>query len=290
MSTIIENDFIRVRIRSKGAELYSVFNKKTALEYMWSGDPFHWAKTSPVLFPVVGALKANSYHYDNKEFILPRHGFARDHLFELESQSWERVSFILRDNEDTRNQFPFPFLLRIVYQLNNALLTVSYEVINKGDAIMYFSLGAHPAFKVPLLEESSYEDYYLEFNSTEEAPCFRLSPEGLIKNETYSVLHQVSKLPLKKSLFYQDALVFKNLKSDCISLKSIRHSHGLDFSFAGFPYFGLWAAKDADFICLEPWSGIADRVDHNQQLMDKEGIQELKPGLMWSRNWSIKSY
>ena len=51
--------------------------------------------------------------------------------------------------------------------------------------------------------------------------------------------------------------------------------HGLKFNFKDFPYFGIWAAKNANFVCLEPWCGIADSESHNQELAEKEGINKL---------------
>jgi len=80
------------------------------------------------------------------------------------------------------------------------------------------------------------------------------------------------------------------LKSDKISLKSKTHSHGLDFGFEGFPFMGIWGAKDADFVCIEPWCGIADSVNHNQQLISKEGIEKLLPDSAWSRAWKVQFY
>lgn len=290
MCVTLENHALKVSIHKKGAELFSVFNKKTALEYMWSGDPAFWSKTSPVLFPIVGALKDGSYSFKDKNYAMSRHGFARDRTFELESQTIDTATFLLESSLETLAFYPFSFSLRIIYQISDYTVTVTYEVINEGAMPMHFSLGAHPAFKIPLTEGTNYEDYFLEFNSTESAQCWKISPEGLMMNESYSLLHNTTRLALKKEMFHNDALVFKNMKSDCISLKSTKHNHGLDFFFAGFPYFGLWAAKDADFICLEPWCGIADAVYHDKQLENKEGMQKISRGQKWSRNWSIKSY
>lgn len=290
MGVVLENHVLKIGVHEKGAELFSVFNKKTKLEYMWSGDPSFWGKTSPVLFPIIGTLINDSFSYQNKNYSLSRHGFARDKVFEVESKTIDQVTFRIESNLDTLSKFPFSFSLRIIYQIRDASLTVTYEVCNEGNNPMYFSLGAHPAFKVPLEEGSAYEDHFLEFNTTEMAPAWMISPQGLIKNETVPVLSNTTRLPLKKELFYRDALVFKNLKSDSITIKSNRHNHGLDFAFAGFPFFGIWAAKDADFVCLEPWCGIADGVDHNQKIEEKEGIQRLEAGKSWSRNWSIKTY
>jgi galactose mutarotase-like enzyme len=290
MSVVLENHILKVSIHEKGAELFSVFNKKTNLEYMWSGDAAFWGKTSPVLFPIVGTLKKDAFLYNGKSYSLPRHGFARDKVFEIESRTIDQVAFRIESGLETLSKFPFSFSLRIVYQIKDNLLTVSYDVVNEGSQAMYFSLGAHPAFKVPLVDGTQYDDYFLEFNSTENALAWAISPEGLIATETIPVLKNTTRLSLKKELFYKDALVFKNLRSDSIAIKSGRHSHGLDFAFAGFPFFGIWAAKDADFVCLEPWCGIADSVSHNQSLTEKEGIQHLDAGKSWSRNWSIKCF
>src|SRR6478735_7748476 len=95
MDYLIENDFLSVKIRSKGAELFSIVNKQPDLQYMWGADPKFWAKSSPVLFPIVGTLKENSYRYQNKSYTLSRHGFARDEEFQMENQQKDSIVFLL---------------------------------------------------------------------------------------------------------------------------------------------------------------------------------------------------
>ena len=158
---------------------------------------------------------------------------------------------------------------------------------NLGGEEMYFSIGGHPAFKVPLLNDTSYEDYYLEFNQKENSQRWRVSPDGLIDEGTIPVFSNDSVISLKKELFFQDALVFKDLVSDRVSLKCSKHSHGLDFDFTGYPYMGIWAAKNADFVCIEPWCGIADSVYADQQLKNKEGINKLGKVESFKREWNI---
>ena len=53
----LENEYLKIEINAKGAELNSIYNKKKDIEYMWSGDPAFWGKKSPVLFPIIGSLK-----------------------------------------------------------------------------------------------------------------------------------------------------------------------------------------------------------------------------------------
>jgi galactose mutarotase-like enzyme len=75
-----------------------------------------------------------------------------------------------------------------------------------------------------------------------------------------------------------------------MSIKSDKTSHGLTMDFEGFPYFGIWAAKDAPFVCLEPWCGIADTVLTNQNIVEKEGINILEAGSVFERTWSIEMF
>jgi galactose mutarotase-like enzyme len=284
---IIENNFLKVAIQEKGAELTSIFSKPSRLEYMWNGDPAFWPKHSPVLFPVVGALKNNTYFFQNRQYELPRHGFAREKAFSIREQSRDGITFSLSNDEETMLQYPFQFELNIYYLLTENMLTVSYEVKNTGSEDMYFSIGGHPAFKVPLLSDTSYEDYYLEFNKKENSQRWRVSPDGLIDDGTIPVFSSDSVIPLNKELFFEDALVFKDLVSDRVSLKCNKHSHGLDFDFPGFPYMGIWAAKNADFVCIEPWCGIADSVYTDQQLKNKEGINKLGKDETFRREWKV---
>lgn len=152
---------------------------------------------------------------------------------------------------------------------------------------MYFSVGGHPAFKLPITDKLAYNDYYLLFNKTENAGRWPISKDGLIEMESSPLLNNTNKLALTKELFYQDAIVFKNLKSDEVELRTDKDSAGFGFSFTGFPYLGIWAAKDAGFICIEPWCGIADSVNSNQDLRDKEGIIKLEPSGNFERTWTI---
>ena len=286
----LENELLKICVLGKGAELQSIFHKKNQLEYLWSGDPAFWAKKSPILFPIVGTLKNDRYFYNNKSYILGRHGFARDMDFETENQTTDSISLSLRSNEITLRQFPFRYELIIKYSIGHDILTVTYTVKNIDDGDMYFSIGAHPAFKVPLVEGTVYSDYYLKFEKDEFLPRWPISPLGLIEKNPIPLLQNSRILSLQKELFYKDALVFKHPSSSMLSLRSDKIQQGLNFSFPGFPYLGIWAAKNADFVCIEPWCGIADLVDSDQQIINKEGIIKLAAGEIFERQWAAGFY
>jgi galactose mutarotase-like enzyme len=286
----IENDFLTITFNSKGAELASIYHNQYAIEYLWNADPAFWGKHSPVLFPIVGALKENKYFIGINSYALSRHGFARDKDFIVTDHSQDRISFSLSDDEESLLIYPFRFRFSVIYQLQENILSVTYEVKNQSQTPMYFSVGGHPAFAVPVIEGSSYEDYYLEFNETETSARWPISKDGLIEKEPVPFFNSTDILRLKKELFMQDALVFKFLTSSKVSLKSDLTIHGWDFDFREFPYLGIWAAKQANFICIEPWCGIADSVDSDQQLINKEGINKLDISEKFQRSWSVAFY
>lgn len=290
MDIILQNDQLEITVKRKGAELCSVKSNETRLQYMWSGDASIWGKTSPILFPIVGTLKEDIFFYQGKKYSLPRHGFARDQEFEVTERSDDKVVFTLRSDAASLKRYPFNFQLHVRYVLNQSAVSVTYTVVNAGKDEMLFSLGAHPAFSVPLVNGIRYEDHFLLFNETETAGRWPINKAGLIMDEPSPLLVNTNKLELSKTLFDNDALVLKNLRSTKVSICSKVHSHGMDFHFDGFPYLGLWAAKNADFICIEPWCGIADGVNHDQQLEKKEGIEKLAAGDSWLRTWQASFF
>ncbi|MGX5816951.1 aldose 1-epimerase family protein [Chitinophaga lutea] len=282
----IANEFLQARLNEKGAELQSIYRKDNKLEYLWSGDPAFWGKKSPVLFPIVGGLRDNTYHYKGQTYQLGRHGFARDMVFDVAEQTAHSVSFSLRDDDSTLRQYPFPFSLRIRYALQDVSLFVQYSVQNLGDVPMYFSIGAHPAFRVPLTPDTTYEDYFLRFAEPENAPRWPLAASGLISDTPVPYLQHTQELPLRKEMFREDALVFKHLASTSLSIRSAKTPHGVEVHFPGFPYLGIWAARNADFVCIEPWYGIADHESATGNIIEKEGMLILGPDEVFQTQWS----
>ena len=286
----LSNHIMEVEISTQGAELTRVFSKKHHLDYLWNGNPEYWAKHSPVLFPIVGELKNHSYTYKGKTYEMGRHGFARDMPFSVSDKFEHSVTLSITNTSETEAMYPFPFRFSIQYTIDESRLYVIYKVENKGSDDMYFSIGGHPAFKVPLRENLAFEDYYLSFSQVENAERYPLSGDGLIETTPTPFFTNAEKLPLKRSLFYDDALVFKNIQSNSITLETDKDDHGLIFYFEDFSYLGIWTKKDADFICLEPWEGIADSVHATGDLTAKEGIVQLPSNQIFERQWSIELF
>lgn len=285
----IKNEHLSVSFSTKGAELQSIKGNDSQINYLWNGDQKFWGKFSPILFPIVGALKENVYEYQDKKYTLPRHGFARELDFEYTQLDETEITFKLSHSEETLKSYPFAFELGIHYQLKGASLTCTYQVFNPASKDLLFSIGGHPAFAAPLNNEGDYTDYYLQFDQDDSLTYSHIAA-NLLTNDTTTISLRDKILPLKHELFYDDALVFKAMKSNNIRLLNNKNYKGVNFRFENFPYFGIWAAKDADFVCLEPWCGIADSVNHNQKLEEKEGIVKLKAEQSWQRSWEISCF
>jgi galactose mutarotase-like enzyme len=276
---ILENDILKISVTSAGAELVEIIYKPTGINYLWSGDSTIWGRKAPVLFPIVGKVKNNQYTYKGKTYTLPQHGFARDKEFKVVEQKSNSIALSLTSDTSTLEVYPFQFELQITYQLEGAKLSTIYKVINKDSDEIYYSIGAHPGFTCPLYSNESYSDYRLVFNQKEQLS--RVLLQGGLRSKDYEsiVLTENQKtLPLTMDLFeVKDAIVVKNLKSDVIRLESKNHSHGLEFSFKNYPWFGIWS-KPGPFVCLEPWMGVADHIEATGELTEKEAIQKLASG------------
>ena len=286
----LRNDILEVDISAQGAELQSIYNKKTNLEYLWNADPQYWPKHSPVLFPVVGELKNGSYTYNGNAYQLGRHGFARDMQFTITDHTELSVTFTITDTPETLTVYPFPFSFSVQYTIDESRLYVVYTVQNTGDETMYFSVGGHPAFKLPLTDNTDFEDYYLAFSQFENAKRYPLSSNGLIETTPAEFFHTAERLPLKRSLFYEDAIVFKDFQSNSITVKNDNIPNGFTVYFEGFPFLGIWNKKDANFLCIEPWCGIADSTDASGDITEKEGINLLPPAGIFERQWSVELF
>ena len=109
MIITISNSQLSVTIDTLGAELLSLV--KNNKNFIWTVDETYWNKTSPVLFPIVGRLKNDSFTFNGNSYPLPRHGFARNMEFSFDKKSEHQVIFELNETEETKANYPFDFKL-----------------------------------------------------------------------------------------------------------------------------------------------------------------------------------
>ena len=288
MNYEIKNSFIKAKIKSFGAELNSLQKIDEDLEYIWQGDFKYWNRHSPILFPIVGRLKNDSYTYQNQKYNMSQHGFARDKEFEVIKNEVDFIEFRLKSDEKTLEIYPFAFELYLSYKLEKSKLIVSYKVINKSDDKMLFSIGAHPAFNWTLKEDEKKEDYFIEFEDLKQTKRYFLNDLGLLyKKEDLKIID--NKMPLNEKLFKNDALVFNDVNIKIITLKNSNNENFVKLNFKNFPYLGIWSKPSGSpFICIEPWFGIADDENSIQNFEEKKGLITLKKDEVFSCFYSIE--
>jgi galactose mutarotase-like enzyme len=220
---------------------------------------------------------------------MPKHGIVRhNENLQLEESTENSLLFSLTYSEETLKQYPFKFRFSIKFILEDKTLKVAHSVYNLDDKPMYFSLGGHPAFNAPLYKGEGYDDYYLEFDRKMDLKSYVLNEEGLISNSTKSILQNDNVINLHKNLFDEDALIFKNISSKSVALKSKKSGLVLTVDYRDFKDLGIWAKPGAPYVCIEPWLGMADLESTDQQLKNKEGIIEIMPSEEFNASYSIR--
>lgn len=279
MNTLLRSGTAEAVISSLGAELISFKRTDTETEYMWSGDAAYWTGRSPVLFPIIGAANQGEIKADGKAYKIANHGFARRSEFTLQEASDTQAVFRLSHSESTLALYPYKFNLFLTYILSGSTLEISYRVENTDDQEIFFQLGTHPAFNCPIDGEGSFADYYLEFGQQERLERLFLNKTGqLINGKSDPMLGDGNILPLNHEMFEHDALVFKNVSSQSVALKSRLSAKSVNVAYHNFPDLGIWQPKNAPFLCIEPWHGVADSEDFTGEIRDKAGVISLPPG------------
>ncbi len=281
MNTItISNEYLTVEISPMGAELQSI--RKGGKEYLWNGDPAVWSGRAPLLFPICGALKDDKFIFEGKKYTLPRHGFARYSQFEAELKESDKAVFLLRSSAETLKSYPFEFELRVSYTLDKSKINIEYAVKNLSSGDMYFSIGSHEAYACP----EGIEEYSVIFDKAENLISNRLDG-GLIAGKTIDLGTDTCELPLKCEYFEEDSLNFLNLNSRRVVLKNRNTGAEIEVQFEGADYFLIWQKPGANYICLEPWCGIADFTDSDFDITNKRGIIKLPSNDIFIKKHSI---
>jgi galactose mutarotase-like enzyme len=277
VNKILRNTLSVVEIKSIGAEVISFKRLDTDCEYIWNGDAQYWTGHSPVLFPIVCAVNNGEIKVEGNNYKLNNHGFVRHDEFELIEESETRVVYRHTYNDATLAIYPFKFNLYITYTLIDNTLEVNYKVDNVDEQDIFFQLGTHPAFNCPLDQHGQFHDYYLEFELEETLERLFMNKSNLlISGKSEVILQEHNILPLTHEMFDEGALVFRNVKSQKVSLKSKLSAKSVVLTYGNFPYMGVWQPKNAPFVCIEPWHGIADEDTFRGEIQDKEKIIRLK--------------
>lgn len=276
MESILKNQTMSVKISSTGAEAVEIRRLDLDCSYLWDGDAKFWSSHSPVLFPMVCAAMNGEIKVDNKKYALMNHGYARKTEFELLELGETTAVYRLKADEKSLTMYPFKFQLTIQYSLVENSLEIDYQVKNVDNQVICFQIGTHPGFNCPLDKDLAFEDYYLEFSQPETLERHYMNGANVLINDRTTLLGEnVSQLPMTRSLFADGALVFPHVNSRRVVLKSDRSQRAVAVSYQNMNQLGIWQAKDAPFVCIEPWHGLADVDGYTGEFKDREAVIQL---------------
>ena len=283
MITTLKNENITIQVKSLGGELTSLKKNDSEYEYIWTGDSKYWSGQAPVLFPIIGSLSGGTTEIQGKTYSMGNHGFARREEFQLIEQKKDRLVYSLKYNEKTLAMYPYKFQLQIIYTLEKSSVKISYKVINLDEKTIYFQLGTHPGFNCPMKNNLDFSDYFLEFDQVETAKRYYCDANNLlIENREELSIKDSKKLCLNHKMFYEGAHFLRDIKSKNIVLKTEKDSKFIKVSRENFPYLGIWQPKDAPFLCIEPWHGLAEPAGFSEDFSKKELIISLEKGQVHS--------
>ncbi len=289
MMHTIKNEFLTVTAAEKGAELQSI-RGADGTQYLWQGDAKYWSDRALNIFPYVARLTEGSYYLDGQLHHMDIHGIAPYRDFRLVSNDGSRMVLELRADEATHACYPREFVFRVIYALQDNRLDVIYEVGNRDEKAMYFGLGGHPGFCVPLAAEKRFEDYRLRFTN----PC---TPRRIGFSETCFVtgesepfcLEGGRDIPLRHDLFDNDAIVLADMDRQ-ITLETDGDDHRVTVTFPQMDYLGLWhwPRTDAPYVCIEPWCSLPSSQGHIAVFEEQADLIALESGGTYTNRWTIQ--
>ncbi len=282
----IENESFTAVIATQGAELRSLKNKQSQAETIWQADPAVWACSAPVLFPIVGSLIDGKTKIDQTTYSIPKHGILRGRDSELIEQGADYAIFRFSANAEIKELYPYSFTLDVTFRLQENELVVSYAISNSGDEEMICSLGSHPAFALDL-KNNALTDYFIEFSEAESLDLYGVT-EGIFHKKDEQYLKNESQIPLTESLFNDDALMFRNIRSSTIRIKRPAAESSIEIDTHGTPHLGIWSKPGAAYVCIEPWHSCGDTADSDGLFENKPDMQRLKKGETYETGYTIR--
>lgn len=285
----IKNDKIEVSVEDLGAQMRSIKDAE-GKEYLWQGDEKYWNGSAPNLFPYIARLTEGKYTLRGKSYEMPKHGFLRNSVLKLKEKTQTKMVFSLTDSEETYKMYPYHFEIKVKYELFENEFKVSYCVSNKDKKVMYFGVGGHPGFQVPVEKELSFEDYFIEFaKGTDMKRVGMLEDCFVTGNDEAFPLDENRRLSLHHNLFDNDAIILKDAPSKVV-LASEKGSARIEMETSNLGYLGIWhkPASDAPYVCIEPWSSLPARKDIIEDLEKQDNLVSLKPNGYYTGFFKVK--
>lgn len=283
----VRNEYLTVSASLMGAELMSIQDAH-GTEYLWQGDSRYWSDRAPNIFPYVGRLTQGSYLLDDQRYQMNIHGIAPYRRFVLAEKTETKMVFTLTADDEIRRQYPREFAFSVIYSLEGKTLSVCFRVENRDEKSMYFGLGGHPGFNVPLVPGKTFEDYRLRFSPDCSPRRVLFTDDCFVSGQTAPFpLENGSTLPLRHQMFDDDAIVLTEV-SHQVTLEADGCA-GITVTYPQMDYIGFWhwPKTDAPYICIEPWCSLPASHGKTAVLEEQADLIRLAPGNLYENTWTI---
>lgn len=289
MQTTISSGILTATIDTFGAELHSI-KDSNGMEYLWQADEKVWKRHAPVLFPFICNTASKKYTVNGKEYALANHGFARDNEFKLVSAEKDSAIFIFEANEETLKIYPYKFELFINYKLEGNKLEVIYTVHNTNESDIFFFIGGHPAFRCPMTDDESYNDYRVVYEKAETIIQQREDGSKAVIADNTSVVS------VSHELFAHDVFMKDKPSSSWVALESKNNERKVKLHYDNKGCIAVWSSYFADaekteaakFVCLEPWSSTPVYCNDTEELTKMSGAIKLPAGEKYNFSYTIE--
>ncbi len=280
MDIRLTNEQIFLDVSSAGAEMQSL-RDSSGRSYLWDGSEY-WKRHAPYLFPIVGGLKFGETMIGGQIYKMGQHGFARDMEWTCTQSDETSATLVLTANDDTLARYPYPFKLKVRYELVGFAVQITIIVENTGETEMPFCFGTHPSFRCPFDRSGSqFTDYEVRF-AEDEIPTQPVLNENKLLDRVnrQSFTADPRTIKLDYNVFEKiDTIIFDEIHSDKVRLVDTKTGKYLELRYQGFHQMGIWTPKaGAPFVCIEPWNGTADTADTDGLYLRKVGLRLLAPG------------
>lgn len=260
------------------------------IELLYRGMDFcaqeGWGGKAPMLWPATGrnsnpaAPRGLGWWWNGQDYPMPIHGFARDLPWQVVSHDAGVVVLELRQSEQTRANYPFDFVVRVEFRLENASLLISHQIeaAPENVAAMPFSIGNHITFRQPLspggtMAVSTPATRRLILD-TSGRPAEALDSEPLVGMPLSAFADEVA-VPLAG---YPGAPWLELTDSGGLTIR-IEHAASAPAD-ADTVMFNLWGNRTRGFFSPEPWFG------RQNSLVDDLGLVRLQPGETFE--WQVR--
>ena len=290
MIVTVSDNKLSVSANTNGATLTSVKRLRDKREFLWQGSEDSWTEQDVVIFPFVARQKDGWYSIDGKRYDMPLHGVCRHADFTEQRVSDSETVLINRYNESTLEKYPFRYEYSVRFKVEGGALEVTHTAKNVDDKLMYFMMGAHPAFNVCATEKDGKIDTganYIDFLKPISPNYLTLEEKGHFITGT-APFGTITKLSAGKDVMVKyKTVMLTDVGTDKLALR-LADGESVYFDFGEVDVLAFWSIEESGaYICIEPWHGAPDRLDPVRELKDKAFVHTLEPGKTFTYRYKV---